>query len=200
MININLLPKKRKEDIKKRRFNLYLTSISTMVLFLIGIIIVLLFFIKISVNNQTKSLDRQIDEKNQQLSQYNQQKDLINNFNQTITIAKELISKDINWRDILNDLDNAVPDKLKLTEFSPGTTSAGTQTTTTTIDTSGNITIGGTAADQRSIIKFIEKLGQSKFFTNVALVSSKSAQAAATDKTSSYTFEISATLNTKGSQ
>jgi Tfp pilus assembly protein PilN len=198
MININLLPKQHKEQIKTRRFNLYLTSLTTIVLFLIGLVIVGLFFLKISLNNQTKNLDRQIQEKNQELAKYNEEKNLIDNFNQTLTIAKELISKETNWSAILNDLETAVPDQLRLSAFGSGGAQAGNQNTAAT---TGQISISGVAANQRTIVKFIEKLKTSKYFTNPELISTKSTQANPEEKSASaYSFEMSVNLNEQGNQ
>jgi Tfp pilus assembly protein PilN len=198
MININLLPKQHKEQIKNQRFNLYLTSIITLILFLIGLSILGLFFLKIALANRTKNLDRQIQEKQQELTKYDQEKNLIDNFNQTITITKELLGQETNWSDILNDLEAAVPDKLRLTSFGSGTTQNNNQTSST--KTAGQISIVGVAADQRAIVKLIEKLKTSKYFTNPELTSTERATASAEKTTAVYTFEISLNLNEKGNQ
>ena len=60
MISINLLPKVNREEIKSKRFSLYLTSITTIVLFLVGLMILGLFFLKIFFNNRTNNLDKNL--------------------------------------------------------------------------------------------------------------------------------------------
>lgn len=187
MIKINLLPKEKKELIHAKRFNLYLTSISTLVLFLIGILILGLFFVKLTFANQVKGVENQITEQQNSLSELNDQKTIVENFNKTISSAKTLINQDINWLSILNSLEAATPSKMKLTKFEIGGESD-KQTDPNSVVISGN------AASQLDIVSFIDKLDKSKYFSQTTLVSSK----LGSEKSTSYTFEVKSSFNTKG--
>jgi len=200
MININLLPKQQKDEVNSKRFNLYLTSITTIVLFLVGLLILGLFFLKITLANQTKNLDKNLEEKKKASSEYDEQKNLIDEFNSSVALAGQLIQKEVDWLDILKDIEGATPEKVRLTEISFGTGEGGkSQSQQLTI--SNQITFTGIAESQREIVKFIKKLDQSKYFSNVRLVSSESASESSEEeeKTSSYNFDVSAQLNEQGS-
>ena len=198
MININLLPKQNRDEIKSKRFNLYLTSITTIVLFLVGLLILGLFFLKITLGNQTKKLDKNLEEKKQALVEFDQQKNLIDDFNSSVALAGQLIQKETNWLNILKDLEDATPEKVRLSQFSFGA-GQGSKTQSQGLTTSNQITLSGVAESQREIVKFIKKLDQSKYFSDVKLVSSEGVSAATgKEKIASYNFDVSAQLNEQG--
>lgn len=200
MISINLLPKINRDAIKSKRFNLYLTSMATIVLFLVGLMILGLFFLKITLNNRTKNLDKNLEEKKQTLSEYDEQKQLIENFNSSVALAGQLIEKEVSWLNILKDLEEATPSELRLSGFSFGSSQNGkAQTASKESMTSNKLAISGVASSQRMIVKFIKKLDQSKYFSDVKLVSSSGTSTTEEKETaSSYTFELSAQLNEQG--
>lgn len=199
MISINLLPRPEKEQIKSKRFNLYLTSITTFVLFFVGLVILGLFFAKITLGNQTKNLDNTIEEKKKIYGQYDEEKNLVENFNSSVALAKQLITKEVIWSDILKDLEDATPAELRLSDFSFG--SGNGKTSTTGLNTSTQINLSGYASDQRMIVKFIDKLEESNYFSEVKLVSATSEQSTSEEEretVKTYAFDITTTINEQG--
>lgn len=178
MININLVPPKIKDKIKKAKKTANIFGIALVVVIFISVLSVLAraadyMVLKPALVDANKQLEKSQDELKTFLSLQNQAATI----NDRISIANTIEEKRARWSQITQDLINSVPQNIQFVSLQADA------------EKSPNFVLQGNANSEREIITFKNKLETSNFFKNIAFKSSSTSNLS-TETEKSITFSL----------
>ena len=191
MLQINLLPQIKKDEILSKRSSLFISGFIIPLSILIVLVFFLLFmgyyFLNIQKNNYTIKLAQAESEK----TGYSKTQDQVKEFNDVLGLVKKLSEYKTDWTKILAAMAAETPGNVQISRFSfdPNTQNPQANTAEKNQTTKQKtVYISGLSTSYRSIILFQQKLSVSDEFQNPSFIS------ATTNEDKKITFEISAEL------
>ena len=178
MILINLLPPSQRNLIRNQKIKSYANSVAVLIFILACGILGAIFLAKILLAKNLSALEKQINQTNQEISQQDKEKKMLQDYNVSLGLASKFAEKQVPWTETLTEIARSTPSDVQITNL------------TADLTKSSKMTLKGKAASRRSVVKLAEKLESSDSFSQTKFVSSEKG-----DEAGKVDFEITLNLD-----
>ena len=176
MIRLNLLPPRKKEEIKWEKINRVLTVNEAAAATGLAVFIAVLLLAQIYLSGELSRLDKSVVQKQQQteIKEVEELKNEVKVFNERLDLTGEIHSRQIGWTKILNELSLITPESVQITALNIKRNS---------LDNSGkkkpenagdendkgkcHFNLSGYAKTRDDLLKFEDNLKNSDYFTGL---------------------------------
>ena len=178
MIKLNLLPPRKKEEIKWEKINRVLAINEAVAAIELAVFIVVLLLAQIYLSGELSRLNKLVVQKQQQteIKEVEKLKSEVRVFNERLDLAGEIQNLRIGWTEILNELSLITPESIQITSLNikrnlPDSSSkkklenagAGSEND----EKKCRFNLSGYAKTREDLLKFEDNLKNSDYFTNL---------------------------------
>jgi Tfp pilus assembly protein PilN len=147
MFKINLIPEVKQEQLKIRKMNATVTTVSIIVVIIMGVMAFGLLFYNVARQAQLSSIKSNITKTNQALVPYQDLENTVLGLQVGLTDIKSIFNSNPNWVSFFDQLEQVTPGDIQITNL--------------TVD-NGAITISATGQNVASVDRFIKSFSNYK--------------------------------------